>query len=147
MKISWGTGIALFYSLFVIVLLGFVYASTQQDISLVSDTYYEEDLNYQKKMDKISEMKSLKEDFQLSFIQDASSISILYPKELTHFKGKMTLFHPAYSNLDQTYWIENNLSFNQMVNFDKPTKGRWLVKIEGENEGKSYFHETYLMAP
>jgi hypothetical protein len=147
MKISWGTGIAIFYISFVLVLLGFVFASTKQDHSLVSDTYYEEDLHYQHKMEEMQRTSQLHHAFELAINQYPSSISIIIPKTLTNFKGKMTLFHPAYASLDRTYPIENNTNNPIIVPVRKLKKGRWLVKIEGENEGKQYFHEAYLMAP
>ena len=147
MKISWGTGIAIFYSFFVISMLVLVYATTKQDISLVSDTYYEEDLSYQKKMDKIQRTNQLKHVFKLSIDQNSTVISVTIPEELPHFKGNMTLFHPAYAMLDQAYPIENNAQHNQFIPVKRLKKGRWLVKIEGENEGKIYYHEAYLLAP
>ena len=80
MKISWGTGIAIFYSFFVISMLVLVYATTKQDISLVSDTYYEEDLSYQKKMDKIQRTNQLKHVFELSIEQNSTVISVTIPE-------------------------------------------------------------------
>ena len=147
MKISWGTAIAIFYSFFVIAMLVFVFAANKEDISLVSDTYYEEDLSYQLKLDKMKRTKQLQHVFELSIEQNATGISVTIPEELPHFKGNMTLFHPAYASLDQAYPIENNAQHKQIIPVEKLKKGRWLVKIEGENEGKIYFHETYLMAP
>jgi hypothetical protein len=147
MKISWGTGIAIFYSFFVIAMLVFVYAATNQDISLVSDTYYEEDLSYQVKLDKIQRTNQLKHIFELSIEQNSTCISVTIPEELSHFKGNMTLFHPAYASLDQAYPIENNAQHKQIIPVEKLKKGRWLVKIEGESEGKNYYHEAYLLAP
>jgi hypothetical protein len=147
MKISWGTAIAIFYSFFVIAMLVFVFAANKEDISLVSDTYYEEDLSYQLKLDKIKRTNELHLVFELSIEQNSKGISVTIPEELPHFKGNMTIFHPAYASLDQAYPIENNAQHKQIIPVEKLKKGRWLVKIEGENEGKIYFHETYLMAP
>ena len=147
MKISWGTGIAIFYSFFVIAMLVFVFAATKQDNSLVSDTYYEEDLSYQKKLDKMQRTNQLNHVFELSIEQNSKGISVTIPEELPHFKGNMTLFHPAYASLDQAYPIENNAQHKQIIPVEKLKKGRWLVKIEGENEGKNYYHEAYLIAP
>ena len=147
MKISWGTGIAIFYSFFVIAMLVFVYAATNQDISLVSDTYYEEDLGYQMKLDKIQRTNQLKHVFVLSIEQNSTGISVTIPEELSHFKGNMTLFHPAYAILDQIYPIESNTQHKQFIPVQRLKKGRWLVKIDGENEGKNYYHEAYLLAP
>ena len=147
MKISWGTAIAIFYSFFVIAMLVFVFAANKEDISLVSDTYYEEDLSYQLKLDKMKRTKQLQHVFELSIEQNPTGISVTIPEELPHFKGNMTIFHPAYASLDQAYPIENNAQHKQIIPVEKLKKGQWLVKIEGENEGKIYFHETYLMAP
>jgi hypothetical protein len=147
MKISWGTGIAIFYIFFVIAMLVFVYAATKQDISLVSDTYYEEDLSYQVKLDKIQRTNQLKHKFELSIEQNSTGISVTIPEELSHFKGNMTLFHPAYAMLDQIYPIESNTQHKQFILVQRLKKGRWLVKIEGKNEGKNYYHEAYLLAP
>ena len=147
MKISWGTAIAIFYSFFVIAMLVFVFAANKEDISLVSDTYYEEDLSYQLKLDKMKRTKQLQHVFELSIEQNSTGISVTIPEELPHFKGNMTLFHPAYAALDQAYPIENNVENKQIIPVEKLKKGRWLVKIEGENEGKNYYHEAYLMAP
>lgn len=147
MKISWGTGIAIFYSFFVIAMLVFVYASTKEDISLVSDTYYEEDLSYQLTLDKMQRTKQLNQVFELSIVQNSTGISVTIPEELPHFKGNMTLFHPAYAMLDQVYPIENHAQNKQLIPVQRLKKGRWLVKIEGENDGKNYYHEAYLIAP
>ena len=147
MKISWGTAIAIFYSFFVIAMLVFVFAANKEDISLVSDTYYEEDLSYQLKLDKMKRTNQLQHVFELSIEQNPTGISVTIPEELPHFKGNMTLFHPAYASLDQAYPIENNVENKQIIPVEKLKKGRWLVKIEGENEGKNYYHEAYLMAP
>lgn len=52
MKLSWGTGIAIFYSVFVIVLVFVVVKSTSIDNALVTDDYYKKDLEYQTQIDK-----------------------------------------------------------------------------------------------
>jgi nitrogen fixation protein FixH len=85
--------------------------------------------------------------FELSIEQNSTSISVTIPEELSHFKGNMTLFHPAYAILDQTYPIESNTQHKQFIPVQRLKKGRWLVKIDGENEGKNYYHEAYLLAP
>jgi hypothetical protein len=44
MKFNWGTGIAIFYIIFVVSLVFQVFKSRQYDHSLVVDNYYEEDI-------------------------------------------------------------------------------------------------------
>ena len=61
MKFNWGTGIAIFLILFIGALIWVLYQSRQVDNSLVSDTYYQEDLMYQKKYEKLENYAKLTE--------------------------------------------------------------------------------------
>ena len=52
MKFNWGTGIALVYGAFALIMVGVVIRSRQYDPGLVSKDYYNLDLNYQEHFDK-----------------------------------------------------------------------------------------------
>ena len=54
---NWGTGIAIFYGTFMVIMITFVIKSRSVDHSLVMDNYYEEDINYQSHMDKLAPEK------------------------------------------------------------------------------------------
>jgi hypothetical protein len=43
--------------------------------------------------------------------------------------------------------LETNASGTQRVPVKNWIRGRWLIKIEGLNEGKSYYQESYHMMP
>jgi hypothetical protein len=51
MKLNWGTGIAIFYGLFMVIMITFVVMSRNVDHSLVMEDYYEADINYQEHKD------------------------------------------------------------------------------------------------
>ena len=53
MKLNWGWGIALAYSIFALSLLGFLVFALRQDNSLVVEDYYQQDLDYQQRKDKV----------------------------------------------------------------------------------------------
>ena len=74
MKINWGSGIAIFYSLFVITMVYAVVRSTQFDNSLVSDHYYADDLKYQERFDKLSNAQNLKEDLKIQAAESGSQV-------------------------------------------------------------------------
>ena len=78
MKINWGTGIAIFFSVFVLSLVYQVYRSTQYDHSLVSDQYYADDLRYQEHYDKLANAQSLEKDLQIRQPKPGETIEIAY---------------------------------------------------------------------
>ena len=62
MKLHWGHGIAIFYSLFVAVLVFQVIRSTAYDNSLVSEAYYKDDINYQQHYDKLQKQLKVEDE-------------------------------------------------------------------------------------
>jgi hypothetical protein len=59
MHISWGIKIAMLYCGFVALIIIMVSMAMNQKIDLVSKDYYEQELNYQKKIDKTNRSHAL----------------------------------------------------------------------------------------
>jgi len=76
-KISWGTGIAIGIIIFIVLSVTMTIIFMTQDVSLVSDNYYEKSLVYQDEIDKQSRTKSLNEEVRINF--NGEMISILFP--------------------------------------------------------------------
>ncbi len=89
MKLTWGTGIWAFYGLFVLMILAMVGMSIVQKIDLVTDNYYEEEVQFQGKIDKINRAKQLATP--LSWEVTEAGIRIHYPTELKGISGKINL--------------------------------------------------------
>ena len=76
-KISWGTGIAIGIIVFVVISITMTVIFMTQDVSLVSNNYYEKSLSYQDEIDKQSRTKSLDEQVKINF--NGEVINILFP--------------------------------------------------------------------
>ncbi len=100
MKINWGSGIAIFYSLFVITMVYAVVRSTQFDNSLVSDHYYADDLKYQEKFDKLSNAQGLKQDLEIQTAESGSQVELFFPSELGKVHGEIYFFCPSDQSRD-----------------------------------------------
>lgn len=144
MKINWGTGIFLSYSLFVVFIMTFVYLSTQQKIELVTSDYYAEELQYQGKIDSRERANALAEN--LNWRQLDSALTFSFPKEFEGQKitGTIHLMRPSDQKLDREISINPSNELSQMVDAAKLTKGLYLVKVDWEVGGDSYFTEGSL---
>ena len=65
-KLSWGTKLAMFASIYVIGILIFVGFRTTQDINLISEDYYPQGIDFQSKIDKMKNTQTLKEKIVIS---------------------------------------------------------------------------------
>lgn len=139
---NWGWKITILYSSFVVMMVTLVVLSTQQDIPLVTEDYYERDLQYETQMKRMANSKTLKEDVAVKYDLKQQKITVQFPKEMMEIKGNILCFRPSQEGIDFTLNIEdleeNALQFgtSEMLN------GRWKIKITWENDGEIYYKEA-----
>lgn len=145
MKINWGTGIAIFFSLFVLTLVFQVIKSTQYDNSLVSDQYYADDINYQKHYNKLVNSQQLKEELKIAKTDKGDYVELVFPEELSQVEGNIHFFCPSDSKGDFKLPISVSEKGKQVVPVEGLKKGLWRVKIDFEAGGKAYYKEEPII--
>lgn len=144
MKLNWGSGIAIFYGIFMIVLVTAVIKSTTYDNSLVSDQYYADDLKYQEHYDKLQHSQDLKKDLDISL--DANFLTLQFPAEVGKINGKITFFCPSASKQDFSMKIQVDAEKTQIIELKEGLKpGLWRVKVDWQSEGKTYYKEESIV--
>ena len=146
-KFHWGYGIALFFSSFVAFILFAVFSSTKENIHLVTEDYYNEELAYQQRIDEINNTNSL--NGRVSMRMNNNALEIAFPSELVGnaIEGNIYLFRPSDSGLDKKFDLNINEEGKQLVNVEDVTKGYYRIKLEWKFNGKSYFEEEPFYIP
>lgn len=147
MKFNWGTGIAIFYGVFVLALVFQVIKSTQYDHSLVSDHYYADDLAYQSHYDKLLNTQNLKKDLEISEIAEEGLVAIKFPEDLGNIQGEILLFCPSDSKLDLRVPIQTDANFQQVLPVRGLKPGLWKLKVDWQAGGNGYYKEEALTVP
>lgn len=139
-KISWPTGIIIAISAFVIFILSFVYKVTflpQYDHHLVSDNYYEDELNYQKEINKLNEASELAQN--ITFKKTTLGLLIIFPSEFEPSDIKGVISFVRMSNNKNDFQFPINLKTNEHLIKDADlVEGRWNVKIEWTVNNTTY---------
>src|ERR1017187_6363068 len=104
MKIKWnfGTGIVVFLIIFMSFMLTMVYKCGQVKSELVSANYYDQEINYQKQIDKTNNASKLKENIKVTYDKSSSAFVINYPDELKpiDISGDINFYKPDNQNAD-----------------------------------------------
>jgi nitrogen fixation protein FixH len=140
MKFNWGTGIAMVYSIFVMGMLGAVFASRQHDPGLVQKDYYSLDINYQDRMDRKQNAAQLGDRLQIRYEADKQVIAVQFPAELGAAGGKIKLFRSATLDDDALLEIAPDAAGRMEIPAADLPKGIWNVEMEWEAAGKKYFN-------
>lgn len=141
LKIHWGWGIAIFYSLFVLSLLGFLFFTTFNRVDLVEEDYYEKEINYQQQIDKETRTANLAGKLTM---QPSGSVFILtFPGELdpSTIGGSIHFYRPSSKRLDQKFKIEADSSGMQVLPVNTLRKGLWFVKVDWSAGDSAYYNE------
>lgn len=144
MKLNWGTGIALFYGAFALIMIGVVFASRRHDPGLVSEKYYDLDLNYQARLIQKQNTADLQNALKINYSPNQSQIELQFPAELGAVAGKVTFYRPSDGGLDFTLPVSTDASGKMIIPVAHVSTGLWNIQIEWEAGGKSYFLEEKI---
>jgi len=144
-KINWGVGITIVVILFTIVTLAFVYFAFNQDVNLVRDDYYAEELKYESKIKKIKRAKKLTESLKVSIKE--KSIQFNFPKNIKSksITGKVLFYRPSDRARDILLSILVDSLNQQSVSLSNMLKGMWKVQVDWAINDITYFNEEIIM--
>jgi hypothetical protein len=143
-RINWGTGIVIGIVVFVVISITMTVIFMTQDVSLVSDNYYEKSLSYQDEIDKQSRTKSLDEQVKINF--NGEIIDILFPSSYLgkDISGEIFFYRPSNPALDFKILLELNEEGNQLILAKNFEKGFWRLKLNWTMNGNGYYNERAI---
>jgi len=145
MRISWGVGITITIIVFTLISFAFIYFAFNQEVNLVRDDYYEEEVRHQEKIDKIKRTQNLTK--QLIVKLEAENIVLNFPTLFDQKKitGTILLFRPADRNKDKLFPVEADSNLTQYIETNDIIPGLWKVQVNWEVDSNSFFNEKILM--
>lgn len=144
MKISWGTGIVIGIVGFVVISITMTIIFMTQDVSLVSDNYYEKSLSYQEEIDKQSRTKSLDEQVKINFNGEVITISLPSNYINKDISGEIYFYRPSNPSLDFKLLLQMSNEGNQIIPVERLEKGFWRIKLNWIMDGNGYYNERAI---
>lgn len=139
---NWGKKIALAYGLFVAFMIVLVVACVKQnDIFLVSEDYYKQEIQYQDRIDNISNASQLQHPVTVELNDETNILRVDLTKESVGAEGKVTFYRPSNPALDREFPVELSAAGVQEFTTKSLAKGLWLIKVQWQKDGKNYYKE------
>jgi len=147
MKFNWGTGVVLAFILFISFIMYFVISmntNKKYNHDLVSEEYYQLELEYQNDINKEKNALTLFQNIQWK--KSDNGLIIMFPKDID-FKevtGKVFLYRPSNKQLDFETAISLS-DYNLLIPDKRLLDGRWNIKIDWQYKGKSYLYKKEIV--
>ncbi len=145
MKLNWGTGIAIFYTAFVLFMVGMVIHSKSFDHSLVMDNYYEEDLQYQSHIDAVKNAQGLETDLEILKLKEDQVVLFRFPANFEQLEGSLWFYRADDEQKDFRLKIKTDGDGQQLVATSDLTPGLWKVKVNWTGDGKPFYKEEIIV--
>ncbi len=144
---NWGKGIILAFVGFFGVIFTLAYISMQQDISLVADNYYEQELAYEDQIERIKNTDGLLEKPGISVDKQQGQAKLQFPEGLKSsvYEGSIQFFRPSSAALDQTFDIRLDEAGLQTFDISRFPRGLWKVKISWKSKNREYYNEATMV--
>jgi len=144
MKLNWGFGIAVVALAFVAFILSLVWRCSNEDVQLVSDAYYENELRYQDRIDRRT--NAVEAGMLVAVEQRKDTICLAFPSKVRsdETEGTVVFYKPDNSKLDFTLPLMVDSSASQIISVADLCRGRWQLQITWNSSGVPYYQEREI---
>ncbi len=138
---NWGNWIVVVFIVFIALMATLVtICMKQDDLHLVTNNYYEEEIKYQQHIDRvINTTASAKE--AMTFDAKARILDLNLP---VGAMGELHLFRPSDAGMDRKIEVNIKDSKVNSVDLQSLQAGYWKVKLSWAEDGKTYYEEKKI---
>ncbi len=143
---NWGTKIFISFAVFAAIIISLVVVSVRQDFYLVSEDYYQKEIEYQSQITKIENFKKLEQPLAIRYLSEDRRASIQFPiGSKVRLQGEIHFFRPSNGNLDFKVAVNPDGGGAQLLDLSEAIPGLWKVKVSWSADGKGYYDEQTLV--
>lgn len=139
---NWGKSIIVAFILFAAFIGTLVTVCVRQDVNLVTQDYYKEELDYQRQIDRIAHTAMLSD--KPSIKVEGGLLTIIYPDFARVQKGALQLFRPSDARMDKRFELQRTTAHSQFFSTEGMNKGMYRARLRWTMEGKEFFLEQVI---
>jgi hypothetical protein len=136
---NWGKSIIVAFLLFAVFIIGLVAVCVRQDVSLVSNSYYNDELKYQDQIDRINNTRLLSD--KPAFGVEGQSLVLHFSGLPQLDSGRLEIFKPSDATQDAAYSLHRESTDVVRIDVSKFASGFYKVRMKWAVHKKEYFIE------
>ena len=139
---NWGKWIVVSFILFAMFIGTLVFVCVREDISLVANDYYKQELDFQKQIDRDKNTLALAVKPDISVVN--TSVLIAY-KELNNLQqGELKLFKPSNAASDLVFNIKTTSDTVLIFNLHDRERGMYKAQFKWSMNNQEYYLEKTI---
>ena len=143
----WPYGIIATFVVFGLGMTTLVTIAAKHPEDLVSDNYYEHELQYQNQIDGTTRALAAGAAIRYDTIARQAIITLPVVQLAQKLTGTVVLYRPDSPALDRTVELKPSANGTQTVSLSQFAQGPWRLKIAWQAGGQGYYLEKELIVP
>jgi hypothetical protein len=137
----WPLGIIATFVLFFAGTVSLVVMACSQPVDLVSADYYEQELKFQGRIDRVERTRHAANQATVAYDAAAQCITVSLPADQVghEVSGRIELYRPSAARLDRALKFEPDTKGLQRVDAAGMASGLWKVRVSWTFERQDYF--------
>lgn len=142
----WPIAIVVVFIVFALFIGIFIAWASHQREDLVAANYYENEVRYQQRLDRMNQTQPLAAEVTVSYDDTQRSIVINLPvAQARQAAGSIHLYRPSDARLDREVPLAVNADGVQRLEAKELRAGLWKVRLQWSASGKDYFAERMVL--
>ena len=140
---NWGKGIILSFGVFIALIVTMVVISIKQNINLVANDYYVQEIAYQ---DQIDRMQNHRDSNLMKITHDRSKHNVILSYgNSSAISGDVLFFRPSDASKDIRTQLKLSADREQVFDLRNMQPGLWKIKITWKEGGEEYYYEQAIV--
>ena len=137
----WPLGIIVTFVLFFAGTVGLVVMACSQKVDLVSADYYEQELKFQGRIDRVERTRHATSQAAVAYDATMHCITVSLPADQAgrDVSGRIELYRPSAAGLDRALKLELDTKGVQRVDATGMSPGLWKARVSWTVEHQDYF--------
>jgi hypothetical protein len=140
---NFGKAIVLSFVLFAVFIGALVAVCVREDINLVSPEYYQDELAYQQKLDKMNNTQALAQAPDITVSQ--GRVSVVFDQLGSVEKGVLKVSRPSNERLDRKFELQPTAGNTQWFVMTRWEPGLYRASLTWSMGGKEYYFEKLIV--
>ncbi|HXG46543.1 MAG TPA: FixH family protein [Methylomirabilota bacterium] len=143
----WPAGLVVFFIMFISAMATYIGWAVRQDMDLVRADYYEEDLRYDRHMERLRRTAPFRGEIAVAHESASGTLSIRLPAvhRRAGLTGRVHLYRASDAGLDRTFLLVPGVQGTQRLRVGALAAGPWKARVFWEVGGEEYFFEQPLV--
>jgi hypothetical protein len=144
-RIHWGVGLGVGFVVFVIGILVLVIISMSREVDLVTDQYYEKELQYQQRIDALQRGSDPRNAVVVT--EGSARVVVQFPRhrQAGRYAGSIVLYRPANVHDDLNITVDLDSACQQVIPTARLARGLWRLKMDWIADSDTCFAEKVII--